>query len=442
MEDAPTALVNKINNMEKRLLFLQTFVDDVLSNNRKTWAEYGIQFSDHPERLRKWVRMFKDRYPSTKQWYSGEAVTESWQGKVSEALEFADAVSPSKFPEKYDGVKPRRAWEQRTKGGDIVTLHSYEFQTELEDLKKFQDSILEKVTTLVTEAEIQPVFIPQKALGNTLALNIYTTDKHAGSLVRNPLYGNVVDNSEFLRRLEETLAVVKACQEMFGHLDLINFVDLGDGLDGVGGQTTRGGHGLDQYLDDTDQFDLFVNSHKIIFDQLVQLGASNRLRFTAACNDNHGGFGMYVAARALGEYLKARYPQIETDIQRAFIFHQDYGLHRFIYTHGKDDRYRSRPFPLKLDADTEKFFSEYIDFHGLSRHLSYSQERACVHVIKGDLHSSAEEFAKRFRYKNIMSMFGSSTWIQHNFGAGYRGFEFEIVDANKPRILSGKNFYF
>lgn len=428
--------------MEKRLLFLQTFVEDVLLNQRKTWTEYGEQFSEHPERLRKWFRLFKTNFLTKNEWYSGAPVDADWQSKVRESLEFADAVSPTKFPDKYDGVKPRRAWEQRTKDGNVVTLHSYEFNSELEDLKAFQDTLVEKVKTLISEESITPILIPQKSISQQICVNIYTTDKHAGSLVRNPLFGNLYDNDEFKRRLEETMSVVRMAHDFFGQIDLVNFVDLGDGIDGVGGVTTRGGHGLDQYLDDTDQFELYVQTHKALFDQIHQYGAANKVRFTAACNDNHGGFGMYVTARALEEYLKVKYPQMETDVQRAFMFHQAYGMHRFIYTHGKDDRYKKRPMPLKLDADTERFISEYIDYHGLSKHLAYSQERACLHVIKGDLHSSAEEYAKRFRYKNVMSMFGSSSWIQHNFGAGYKGFEFEIVDANSPLILSGKNFYF
>lgn len=426
----------------KRLEFLQTFVKDVLANQRKTWNAYGELFSEHPERLRKWFRVFKISSAQKREWFPGLAIDSDWSGKVAEALEFADVVSPNKFPDKYDGVKPRRAWEQRTKSGEIVTLHSYEFDTELEDLKNFQESIVDKVRILVREEGIEPLYLTEQPIKKRYALNIYTTDKHAGSLVRNPLFGNTYDDAEFRRRLEETLSAIRLIHSFIGRIDLINFVDLGDGLDGIGGQTTRGGHGLDQNLEDTEQFDLYVNSHKLLFGQIHRMDVANNLQYTVACNDNHGGFGMYVAARALQEYLSVKYPDMVTSVNRAFIFHQEYGIHRFIYTHGKDDRYRSKGFPLRLDADTERFVNEYIDYNGLSRHLAYSQERACIHFIKGDLHSSAEEYSKRFRYKNVMSMFGSSSWIQHTFGAGYKGFEFEIVDYDSPLILTGKNFYF
>lgn len=426
----------------KRVEFLKTFVDDVLNNQRKTWSSYGAAFEENQERLRKWTRILKVSFPAKQEWFSGTTVEPEWVPKVIEALEFADSVSPTRFPEKYDGVKPRRAWEQRTKSGEIVTLHSYEFDSELEDLKNFQESIIDKVRLLVREENVEPVFIDKAAVDRRYALHIYTTDKHAGSLVRNPLFGNNYDGQEFRRRLEETLKAVQLIKDFVGRIETINFIDLGDGLDGIGGQTTRGGHGLDQNLEDTEQFDLYVSSHKLLFGQIHRMDVTNNIQYTVACNDNHGGFGMYVAARALQEYLSAKYPDMVTSVNRSFIFHQEYGIHRFLYTHGKDDRYRSKGFPLKLDADTEKFINEYIDYHGLARHLSYSQERACIHLIKGDLHSSAEEYAKRFRYKNVMSMFGSSSWIQHTFGAGYRGFEFELVDHDTPLILSGKNFYF
>lgn len=416
-------------------------MEDVLNNRRKTWAQYGEQFGEHPERLRKWSRTLKVSFEK-REWFPGQSIDSADLPRVAEALDLADSTSPTKFPDKYDGVKPRRAWEQRTKDGEIVTLHSYEFDSELEDLKKFQEKVVDKVRALVAEEEINPVLLEKPELRHKWGLNIYTTDKHAGSLVRNPLFDNDYTNVEFERRLHETLKAVQLCVDFTGGLDLVNFIDLGDGIDGVGGKTTRGGHGLDQYLDDTDQFDLYVNAHKSLFAALHQIGGIAGVRFTSACNDNHGGFGMYVAARALEEYLKVKYPELETDVQRAFLFHQEYGIHRFIYTHGKDDRYRARPFPMKLDADTERFIGEYIDYHGLSKHLAYSQERACIHLIKGDLHSSAEEYSKRFRYKNIMSMFGSSSWIQHNFGAGYKGFEFELVSKDTPTIFTCKNFYF
>jgi hypothetical protein len=425
-----------------RIEFLKAFVKDVLENNRKTWLAYGEQFGEHPERVRKWLRTFKATFPTTGEWHSGVKVEDDWLPKVREALEFADAVSPTKFPEKYDGVKPRRAWEQRTKDGTVVTLHSYEFNSELEDLKKFQENLIEKVASLVRESSIQPVVPRQEPNHRKFALNIYTSDKHAGSQLRNPLFDSHYDDLEFERRLQETLKAVELVKGFVGQIDLINFVDLGDGIDGVGGKTTRGGHGLDQYLEDTDQFDLYVESHKRLFDAIHKIEAANRVQLTVASNDNHGGFGMYVAARALQEYLKVKYPEMIVDVNRAFIFHQEYGIHRFIFSHGKDDRYRSRPLPMRLDADAERLITEYIDYHRLAKHLGYAQERACVHFIKGDLHSSTEEYGKRFRYKNIMSMFGSSTWIQHNFGAGYKGFEFEIVDHDSPLILSAKNFYF
>jgi hypothetical protein len=430
--------------MSKRIAFLKEYLKDVSEGKRKAYSDYSETYGENGECLRGWVRKFRSKYPNKKEWLPGIPIEPTWSETVESALGTIDVgVSPGKFPDKYEGVKPRRAWEQRTKDGEIVTLHSYEFDSELSDLQKFQEDIIEKVRVLITNENVIPVKLPVvKDNPTKYALHIYTTDKHAGSLLRSPLFDKKYDNAEFETRLQETLKAIALVHGFIGEIHTINFVDLGDGIDGVGGMTTRGGHGLDQYLEDADQFDLYVSAHKTLFDAIHKMGVTQNLKYTVACNDNHGGFGMYVAARALQEYLNVKFPDLETFVTRDFLFHQAYGLHRFIYTHGKDDRYRKRPFPMRIDADTEKFISEYIDYHGLGKHLQYSQERACIHVIKGDLHSSTEEYAKRFRYKNIMSMFGASSWIQHNFGAGYKGFEFEIVAHDTPLVMSAKNFYF
>lgn len=354
--------------------------------------------------------------------------------------QYAEANSMSDFLEPYPGYRGRRIWEAQTPDG-IQVLHSAEYDEQLRERQEFEARVDESIKAAVVGLKIKPTKIPHRKVREEIGLMVYTTDKHIGAQTRNSLFGNDYNANEYVRRMKETLPLIQTVADTFGRLDTVNFIDLGDGPDGVDRQTARKGHELDQNLETGEQFDVFVASHKYLMDELVKMGVTNNLRFTAATNDNHNGWLSYVAARAVEDILKAAYPQVETQVSSKFMFHAEYGIHRFIYTHGKDDRYMKSGFPKILNAKAEDIITQYIDYHGLSKHLKYAQEKVCVHLIKGDLHTSAEEFASRFRYKNIMSVYGSSSYVQHNYGAGYRGFEFEIIYKNRPFVLSGKNFF-
>jgi hypothetical protein len=212
-------------------------------------------------------------------------------------------------------------------------------------------------------------------------------------------------------------------------------------VDGVDGQTARKGHTLDQNLETTEQFDHYIRNHTKLMDSLVALKAAKNLAYIVCTNDNHNGYFQYICSRGVEVYLNAKYPQIKTRVEKAFIFHETYGDNVWILTHGKDDRYMKTGFPMVLNADKEKYVDEYIDFHGLSKNIPYDLQRIRISLIKGDLHSSREEYAKRFRYKNIMALSPASSYIQHNYGAGYSGFEWEIYHKKTTSVVSGKHFY-
>lgn len=81
--------------------------------------------------------------------------------------------------------------------------------------------------------------------------------------------------------------------------------------------------------------------------------------------------------------------------------------------------------PLTLDIKTENFINEYLD----SKHISGN-----IVFVKGDLHQSAITYGRRFTYKSVSSLFGSSEWIHKNFGNTPWGCDYSIVD-NKGRML-------
>ena len=222
------------------------------------------------------------------------------------------------------------------------------------------------------------------------------------------------------------LEEVELLVELYGKFDRIYLVDLGDPLDGYNGQTTRGGHKLPQNMDNRQQFDTFVKVHKKWFDSLVQIEAANAIHFIAATEDNHAGAFGYCANRAIEIYLNVKYPDIKTRIMSKFIEHEIYGEHCLMFCHGKDSEDRKHGMPLKLDLRTESYINDYIDSFNL--HGKYN------HFIKGDLHQEANEFGKRFRYKNVLSLYGASKWIHNNFGSNKSGICLEVLEKNSSKL--------
>ena len=270
--------------------------------------------------------------------------------------------------------------------------------------------------------KISPINAP--LANNSFMLSVYTTDKHIGAeTARNSLYSNNYDREEIFDRHEKLVEKLLQQKEMFGSFEKCVFWDLGDALDGMNGQTTRGGHNLPQNMDSREQIDTFIEVTIKTIEQLIQGDIANELWFIATSMDNHAGSFAHGALRSVQLYLDAKYPHIvKTFVTAKMLDHITFGKHTFIFGHGKDDNDMKSGLPLNLDLKTELFINDYID-------------RKCIrtdhiHVIKGDLHQSSINYGKRFRYVNNMSMYGSSKWIHTNFGSGASGVDYEIVPLN------------
>jgi hypothetical protein len=112
-----------------------------------------------------------------------------------------------------------------------------------------------------------------------------------------------------------------------------------------------------------------------------------------------------------------------------FLEHFEYGKHVFIFTHGKDNEDRKFGLPLQLNDKTENFVNKYIDYHNIDKSKN-------IHLIKGDLHNESQQLGQTFRYRNVLSMYGSSKWIHNNFGPGIAGVSFDIVNKQSDDIYS------
>jgi hypothetical protein len=292
------------------------------------------------------------------------------------------------------------------------------------------DDALEDIKTTFKD-KISPIRIKVEEKDNRKALFIYLADLHIGAKTsNNSLFPNHYDANVFKERLQHTLVTIKQNKDFFGVFDALYIVNLGDALDGYNKQTTRGGHMLPQNLDNNEQLDTFFEAHKDLFDTIVSMNAAKRIEYVACTNCNHSGSFGYAANRLLDIYLSCKYPDIKRTIITKFIDYIQYGQHTFMFTHGKDDKDMKFGLPATLNEKTENYINAYIHYHKI--------QTPAIHLVKGDLHLSAKQPGKIFRYKNVLSLYGSSKWVQTNFMVNKCGYNYEIVDKYSTSIYENE----
>lgn len=296
------------------------------------------------------------------------------------------------------------------------------------------NTIAETIEKVFGNLSVTPLIIPD-VVHNEKALFIYTSDKHIGAYVSDKaIYENNYNAATFNERMQELLNEILYMVDVFGAFEDIYVLDLGDSLDGQNSQTTRGGHSLPQNMSDKEAFETYLSVHRQFFDDLFSSKSAASYHVYSVTEDNHSGDFGYFATRALEIYLNTRYPGVTTKVFEKFMQHFTYGDHTFIITHGKDSEDMKHGFPLVLNDKVENFINKYIKYHKInSPH---------VHLIKGDLHQEASQVTADFRYRNVLSMFGSSKWMMNNFSASSKGgTSMEVVEKNTHRIFPHKILY-
>jgi hypothetical protein len=302
-------------------------------------------------------------------------------------------------------------------------------QKELVDLKsKFKD--WESLINNLNIDDIEPFEIKFEETDGEKALVVFLSDQHVGAHTKEEsIYDNDYNEKEFNNRMIKTLEMVRGQLALYGRFDRIFIVNLGDALDGFNGQTTRGGHGLPQNLNNRGQFNVYLEGMIKFFETLYEMDAANNIDYYCVGDDNHSGDFGFFANKALEIYLSIKFPNMVIDIFDKFIGTMEYGDHMYILSHGKDKEDKKHGFKLELNPATENFFNEYVHRKNIkNKHIT---------VACGDLHQSLTQHAKRFRWKRVLSMYGASKWIHTNFGFSRAGLNYEVIDKNKEEITEG-----
>jgi hypothetical protein len=295
---------------------------------------------------------------------------------------------------------------------------------ELKDKKKWYTDIVKDVVDDIDN--IQKQRIQYIDVATEQALFIYLSDHHIGASNTNAQFSKPYDKEVYFNRLKQILSEVKSLKDTHKRFDKIIVINLGDALDGWNGETTRGGHKLPQNMNDRDQFKTYIESMIMFFQELHSFNLANKIEFVSVAESNHGGDAEYNANYALKCIFDYKFPDLKFVMFEKYVEHIEYGEHSFIINHGKDNNKMIRNLPLHLDFKTELFFDNYVKHNKItSKHIT---------IVKGDLHQYASEVGKKFKYTNIPSIYGGSTWTDANFGLTSPAFVYQIVAKQKNKI--------
>lgn len=421
-------------------------IDYLLSNSGKlkeeTWYSLGLKFgvpSPNPKKAEKNKKYKKDSIARKTQ--------EIWQLYLNKKnkLELSKEIYADgklkfetfkKAPEKTELPDSEEfeveKYTTNPYGGAWMKMKRKENFFSEEHLEKLTELLTKKISA--TEYSFDDVPLQDKGMF------ILGADKHIGALTKqDSIYKNQYNITEIKHRVvTRTLQNIKRGINTFGVLDSVFIMDLGDALDGFNQKTTGGlrgtsHHTLPQQMNNREQYDVYVEIHKDLFDTIVQQRMAKNIYYVATSNSNHGGDFEYTAMKTVEQYLNIKYPFINTVVNYYPLNHFFYGEHCIIFGHGKDDEDMKNGMPLNLNDKVENYLNDYIRINKLGNYN--------VSFISGDLHQSSENYGKALRYKKVLSQYGSSKWMHTNFGSGTPGLSIELFEKNSKTIWKTDDFF-
>jgi UDP-2,3-diacylglucosamine pyrophosphatase LpxH len=287
------------------------------------------------------------------------------------------------------------------------------------------------------EEIIQKYINPVKILTDTSILlntdffdRLVFTDAHLGMDVQgkggDPLYDGKWDTEEILKRLTTVVSHIKTYKSS----RTLIIDDLGDFLDGLGGQTTRKGHELPQNMNDKEVFDLALLFKTSLIDSLIE--DFDTIICNNVTNDNHAGVFSYFVSSAVKQLLEQRYPEkVFVNSIKRFMHHYSVGNHTFVLCHGKDIGENKFGFKPKLDAIQAEKIDQYCKEHKL-----YNGN--FIEFSKGDSHQAIydDTTSNDFSYYNYPAFSPPSNWVKTNFKNSKSGFNFFNINKTENIKIS------
>jgi len=299
----------------------------------------------------------------------------------------------------------------------------------------FEGVDFEEIIEEAVKRNVKPLKLCAEVSGYTQTFDrAIVSDIHVGlepNPKNNSLYGGEWNRDELMNRADELVARILDNQTS----ETLIIDDLGDLVDGWNGETTRGGHGLPQNMDNKEQFDNAFDFKVRIAEGVCKNYA--HIMFNNVCEDNHGGSFTYIVNSSFKRFAEERYPNINVINHNKFISHYKVGQHCIILSHGKDSKHLKFGFKPQLDPKQIEKIDQYIKANNL-----YNQSR-WIEFSKGDSHQCLFDMSSSddFDYMNYPAFSPSSDWCQTNFKKGRSGFVIQTIDANrKEKVI--KPFWF
>ena len=281
------------------------------------------------------------------------------------------------------------------------------------DIDKHLDEIIQKYIVPISSNVVGEYIINSDFFDR-----LVYTDVHISMDVNgkdgDSLYEGKWDKEEVLNRLDLMLYHVKTYKK--GNKLIID--DLGDFLDGLGGQTTRKGHELPQNMNDKEAFELALEFKIKLVDNLIK--EYDEIICNNITNDNHAGLFSYFVSSAFEKIASCRYSnRVKVNTIKKFIDHYSVGKHTFLISHGKDMGEQRFGFKPKLDAVQAEKIDQYCKEYKL-----YNGN--FIEFSKGDSHQAIYDDATSndFSYYNYPAFSPPSNWVKTNFGKSRSGFNF------------------
>ena len=295
----------------------------------------------------------------------------------------------------------------------------------------------EEIRELISSAisKLEPRVYERPKTTNEKALRAVISDCHVGMDSSDPdsVFAFEYNEKIFNSHLNHVFENLKKEIDYHGVFDTIFIDDLGDALDGMDGETTRGGHRLPQNMSNKEQWRAYVeNKLQFVVDAVNLQGAKNYV-FRSVSNCNHSGDFGWTANTAIKMVVDRMFPNVEYIILNKHAEHFKYGNHTFILAHGKDKSFMTRGWPLHLNDKTSNTIRQYIDHFNITSPY--------IHVDKGDLHKVAYDREPKFDYRSFMSFAPPSGWVQANFGVSYCGYSLQIIPKHTNDIQHTDIFF-
>lgn len=289
----------------------------------------------------------------------------------------------------------------------------------VQDISKdidFLKSLIDSITPLNSNPDIPKYF-------STEVDRLIITDVH----INMDNNGDVNTSSTFKESpyTEEEIYVrlKKTVESVYLHKksDHLIIDNLGDFMDGLQGQTSRGGHSLPQMYSDKKAFEIGFNFQVKLIEGLLPYYET--IILNNLTNDNHGFLLGYFVHSAVKRYIENKYPnKVRYNIIEEFFYNYKVGNHTFILTHGKDSTEMKFGMKLNLDATTIQKIDQYCKQNQL-----YDGNR--IELSKGDLHSFVQDYTSSndFEYVNYPAFSPASNWVKTNFGVQKSGVVFQTL---------------